>query len=102
MVYARDTASKRAAAEKVKERRASIGELQKEVEKALTSEEGKKLAEEYQSQRQVYGPLADRAIALSLGGSDAEAQALLVGNLDRARGPYQAAIEAFVKHFEEH
>ena len=64
-----DSLEKKAAyAEKVKERRASIAENQKLMEAVMDSPEEKALLGEYQNQRQIFGPLVDKFVSLSLSG----------------------------------
>jgi methyl-accepting chemotaxis protein len=100
MALATTPEEKKGLAAKVAERRASIGEVQSALEKAADSEEAKKLLKDYADQRAVFGPLVDKFLALSLAGKDAEATELLKGPMEKARVPYQAAIENFAKYYE--
>ena len=83
---------------RVKELRESIGKTAEAVEKTLLTEDGRKLFEEFKKARTVYGPLADKVIALAREGKTAEATALLQGEAGEASRDEQNVIAKLLEN----
>ncbi len=80
-------------AKRVSDRIKEMNELEKKFEKSLLTDAGRKMWKEYNDGNNAYEKDMERYIALVSNGKRAEAQALWVGQMEKARNVVQKAID---------
>jgi methyl-accepting chemotaxis protein len=96
-VYAQTQDEREHSAGRIKELREAISKDAQEYEKAIKSDEGRRLYEDFKATRTVYGPLLDKMLSLSKEGKIAEAVALMKSDAAKASRDEQNAIAELVK-----
>jgi methyl-accepting chemotaxis protein len=96
-LHAKDQAQRDDQEKRVADRRAEISRLSEEFEKTIASDDVRKAYDEFLVSRKEYGPYIDKCMALARAGKEEQAIALWDGEMDKARGREQAAIETLSK-----
>ncbi|MBJ6724698.1 methyl-accepting chemotaxis protein [Geomesophilobacter sediminis] len=96
LVETNDPAEKRKINETIKTLRTGIAEKVADIEKTLTSEEGRKLVEDYKQVRVEYGRYIEQIIALAEVDRDAEARAIITGEGKKSALHYQEVLDRMV------
>ena len=93
LVEAESAQDKEKAVETIKSLRTLTGDKAATFEKTILTEEGRKLFENFQKSREVYGQIIERVIPLAMADKDAEALAILNGDGKKAAFAENAAID---------